>query len=129
MFAFVSTVTTVSNDPVSNGGSILVVIINFSTPLSPSCEEGVLNPLPSPRPFQKSKGCNRYAIRLAGHQSPRQVSYAEWDRLAESGASEVSPGCAGWDRMTIGLFHHQFRCFTCKITTNNPLRCPTELHR
>ena len=30
-----------------------------STPLSPSCEEGVLNPLPSPRPFQKGKGCNR----------------------------------------------------------------------
>ena len=27
---------------------------------------------------------NRYAIRLAGHQSPRQVSYAGWDRLAES---------------------------------------------
>ena len=57
--AFVSTVTTVSNDRGSNGGSILVGIINFSTPLSPSCEEGVLNPLPSPRPFQKGKGCNR----------------------------------------------------------------------
>ena len=44
MFAFVSTVTTVSNNPVSNGGSILVVIIKiifiFSTPLFPSCEEG-----------------------------------------------------------------------------------------
>ena len=24
---------------------------------------------------------NRYALRLAGHQSPRQVSYAGWDRL------------------------------------------------
>ena len=35
---------------------------------------------------------NRYALRLAGHQSPRQVSYAGWDRLAESGASEPSPG-------------------------------------
>jgi len=67
MFAFVSTVTTVSNDPVSNGGSILVVIIKiifiFSTPLFPSCEEGVLNPLPSPRPFQKGKGCNRSSRR------------------------------------------------------------------
>ena len=92
MFAFVSTVTTVSNDPVSNGGSILVVIINFSTPLSPSCEEGVLNPLPSPLPLQKGKGCNRCALRLAGHQSPRQGGCAGWDRLAESGASEVSPG-------------------------------------
>ena len=27
---------------------------------------------------------NRYAIRLAGHQSPRHISYAGWDRLAES---------------------------------------------
>ena len=26
---------------------------------------------------------NRYAIRLAGHQSPRHISYAGWDRLAE----------------------------------------------
>ena len=34
----------------------------FSTPLSPSCEEGVLNPLPSPRPFQKGKGCNRPTV-------------------------------------------------------------------
>ena len=25
---------------------------------------------------------NRYALRLAGHQSPRQVSYAGWDRQA-----------------------------------------------
>ena len=44
MFAFVSAVTTVSNDPVCNGGSILVVIIKIifilSTLLSPSCEEG-----------------------------------------------------------------------------------------
>ena len=85
MFAFVSTVTTVSNDPVSNGGSILVVIINFSTPLSPSCEEGVLNPLPSPRPFQKGKGCNRYALRLAGHQSPRQVDVRDGTALLEAG--------------------------------------------
>ena len=49
MFTFVSTVTTVSNNPVSNDGSILVVIINFSTPLSPSCEEGVLTLYPSPK--------------------------------------------------------------------------------
>ena len=56
---------------------------------------------------------NRCALRLAGHQSPRQffvrdgtaggrlaktIGCAGWDRLAESGASEVSPGYAGWDR-------------------------------
>ena len=47
---------------------------------------------------------NRCAIRLAGHQSPRQVSYAGWDRLAESGASEPSPVfCAGWDRLAESL--------------------------
>ena len=39
--------------------SSMVITYIFSTPLSPSCEEGVLNPLPSPRPFQKGKGCNR----------------------------------------------------------------------
>ena len=80
MFAFVSTVTTASNDWVSNGGSILVVIINFSTPLSPSCEEGGLNPLPSPRPFQKGKGCNRSSCR------------SEPLRYKVGGASEPSPG-------------------------------------
>ena len=31
----------------------------FSTPLFPSCEEGILNPLPSPLPLQKGEGCNR----------------------------------------------------------------------
>ena len=28
--------------------------------------------------------CNRCALRLAGHQSPRQSGCAGWDRLAES---------------------------------------------
>ena len=37
----------------------VISLLIISTPLSPSCEEGVLNPLPSPRPFQKGKGCNR----------------------------------------------------------------------
>ena len=39
--------------------------IVFSTPLFPSCEEGILNPLPSPLPFQKGEGCNRCALSLA----------------------------------------------------------------
>ena len=58
-----------------------------STPLSPSCEEGVLNPLPSPRPFQKGKGCNR----------PTRCS--EPLRSKVGGPSKVSPDCAGWDRL------------------------------
>ena len=37
----------------------VISLLIISTPLSPSCEEGVLSPLPSPRPFQKGKGCNR----------------------------------------------------------------------
>ena len=59
----------------------------ISTPLSPSCEEGVLNPLPSPRPFQKGKGCNR----------PTRCS--EPLRYKVGGASKPSPYCAGWDRL------------------------------
>ena len=61
----------------------------ISTPLSPSCEEGVLNPLPSPRPFQKGKGCNR----------PTRCS--EPLRSKVGGPSKVSPDCAGWDRLAI----------------------------
>lgn len=37
--------------------------IVFSTPLFPSCEEGILNPLPSPLPLQKGEGCNRSSCR------------------------------------------------------------------
>ena len=81
--AFVSSVTTVSNDPVSNGGSILVVIINFSTPLSPSCEEGSLTHSQALALSKRARdvtappvALNRCAIRLAGHQSPRQNCFS-----------------------------------------------------
>ena len=42
----------------------LIKIVIFSTPLSPSCEEGVLNPHPSPLLFQKGEGCSwlRYSF-------------------------------------------------------------------
>ena len=33
---------------------------------------------------------NRYALRLAGHQSPRQVSYAGWDRMANEKGTSAS---------------------------------------
>ena len=36
----------------------LLILYCFDSPV-PLCEEGVLNPLPSPRPFQKGKGGNR----------------------------------------------------------------------
>ena len=70
--------------------NLLINYCIFSTPLSPSCEEGVLNPLPSPRPFQKGKGCNRSSCR------------SEPLRFKVGGASEPSPGgYAGWDRRAV----------------------------
>ena len=90
----------------------------------PPLEEGALNPLPSPRPFQKGKGCNSYAISLAffpttpsllrkegstafpkpfSPQGTRDVTApprrSEPLRFKVGGASEPSPGCAGWDRL------------------------------
>ena len=45
---------------------------------------------------------NRCALRLAGHQSPRQFFVRDGTALLKvllkAGASEVSPGYAGWDR-------------------------------
>ena len=70
-----------------------ITSIFVSTPLSPSCEEGVLNPLPSPRPFQKGKGCNR----------PTRCS--EPLRYKVDGASKPSPNCAGWDRFAITYYN------------------------
>lgn len=46
---------------------------------------------------------NRFAIRLTDHQRSRQVSYA------------------GWERMTIGLFHYQIRCFSIIFLTSEIL--------
>ena len=48
---------------------------------------------------------NRYALRLAGHQSPRQVSYAGWDRLAESLAE--SGGIRGLVRVVLAGMNPQ----------------------
>ena len=83
MFAFVSTVTTVSNDPVSNGGSILVVIINFSTPCPPLAKRGSLTHSQALALSKRARdvtappvALNRCALRLAGHQSPRQGCFS-----------------------------------------------------
>ena len=50
---------------------------------------------------------NRCALRLAGHQSPRQFFVRDGTALLKvllkAGASEVSPGCAGWDRLAESL--------------------------
>ena len=84
----------------------LLIIVFFRLPCPPLAKRGSLTHSQALALSKRARdvtappvALNRCALRLAGHQSPRQVSYAGWDRLAESGASEVSPGCAGWNRM------------------------------
>ena len=50
----------------------------------------VLNPLPSPRPFQKGKGCNRTFSVLG------TATLYGW-----RGIKALARYCAGWDRLTI----------------------------
>ena len=92
--------------------NLLINYCIFSTPLSPLAKRGSLTHSQALALSKRARdvtappvALNRYAIRLAGHQSPRQVSYAGWDRLAESGASEVSPGCAGWNRLDLTCYY------------------------
>ena len=84
----------------------LLIIVFFRLPFPPLAKRGSLTHSQALALSKRARdvtappvALNRCALRLAGHQSPRQVSYAGWDRLAESGASEVSPDCAGWDRL------------------------------
>ena len=84
----------------------LLIIVFFRLPCPPLAKRGSLTHSQALALSKRARdvtappvALNRCALGLAGHQSPRQVSYAGWDRLAESGASEVSPGCAGWDRL------------------------------
>ena len=77
----------------------LLIIVFFRLPCPPLAKRGSLTHSQALALSKRARdvtappvALNRYALRLAGHQSPRQVSYAGWDRLAESGASEPSPG-------------------------------------
>ena len=86
----------------------LLIIVFFRLPCPPLAKRGSLTHSQALALSKRARdvtappvALNRYALRLAGHQSPRQVSYAGWDRLAESGASKPSPGFAGWDRQAI----------------------------
>ena len=61
--------------------------VRGSTPLSPSSKRGSLTHSQALALSKRARdvtappvALNRYAIGLAGHQSPRQVSYAGWDR-------------------------------------------------
>ena len=87
----------------------LLIIVFFRLPCPPLAKRGALTHSQALALSKRARdvtappvALNRCALRLAGHQSPRQVSYAGWDRRAESGASKVSPGgYAGWDRRAV----------------------------
>ena len=90
----------------------LLIIVFFRLPCPPLAKRGSLTHSQALALSKRARdvtappvALNRYAIRLAGHQSPRQVSYAGWDRLAESGASKPSPGCAGWNRLDLTCYY------------------------
>ena len=51
---------------------------------------------------------NRYALRLAGHQSP-SPSCAGWDSLSTT-CFWSSPSCAGWDRLITTCFWSSPSC-------------------
>ena len=54
---------------------------------------------------------NRYALRLAGHQSPRHILRDGTARLLRGqpdAASKPSPCCAGWDRRGWEVYNLQF---------------------
>ena len=66
----------------------LLIIVFFRLPCPPLAKRGSLTHSQALALSKRARdvtappvALNRYAIRLAGHQSPRQVSYAGWDRL------------------------------------------------
>ena len=69
--------------------SSLLIIVFFRLPCPPLAKRGSLTHSQALALSKRARdvtappvALNRYALRLAGHQSPRQVSYAGWDRQA-----------------------------------------------
>ena len=67
----------------------LLIIVFFRLPCPPLAKRGSLTHSQALALSKRARdvtappvALNRYALRLAGHQSPRQVSYAGWDRQA-----------------------------------------------
>ena len=61
---------------------------------------------------------NRYALRLAGHQSPRQIVRDGTARLLRgrpNAASKPSPYFAGWDRMGIAVYSLQLIVYSLRL--------------
>ena len=84
----------------------------FRLPCPPSCEEGILNPLPSPRPFQKGKGCNSYAISLAFFPTTpsllrKEGSTAFSKPFSPQGTRDVTAPPVALNRYALRLAGHQ----------------------
>ena len=69
----------------------LLIIVFFRLPCPPLAKRGSLTHSQALALSKRARdvtappvALNRYALRLAGHQSPRQGGCAGWDRLAES---------------------------------------------
>ena len=61
---------------------------------------------------------NRYALRLAGHQSPRQIVRDGTARLLRgrpNAASKPSPYFAGWDRLGIAVYSLQLIVYCLRL--------------
>ena len=61
---------------------------------------------------------NRYALRLAGHQSPRQIVRDGTARLLRgrpNAASKPSPYFAGWDRLGIAVYSLQLIVYSLRL--------------
>ena len=75
----------------------LLIIVFFRLPCPPLAKRGSLTHSQALALSKRARdvtappaALNRYAIRLAGHQSPRQVSYAGWDRMANEKGTSAS---------------------------------------
>ena len=61
---------------------------------------------------------NRYALRLAGHQSPRHILRDGTARLLRgrpNAASKPSPYFAGWDRLGIAVYSLQLIVYSLRL--------------
>ena len=75
----------------------LLLIVFFRLPCPPLAKRGSLTHSQALALSKRARdvtappvALNRCALRLAGHQSPRQVSYAGWDRMANEKGTSAS---------------------------------------
>ena len=75
----------------------LLIIVFFRLPCPPLAKRGSLTHSQALALSKRARdvtappvALNRCALRLAGHKSPRQVSYAGWDRMANEKGTSAS---------------------------------------